>query len=370
MAAEKFLIIHLYSNGDCLYATAIARQLKTDHPGCTVTWAVAPFCAGILANNPYIDTIWTIDYMPDRKIETFRQHRGRLWQEAEAKGFTRIFFTQILEENFSFYDGQVRSSILAAFQQPVTVPLTPVLELTAAEQERVKNFAQANQLSTEDYTILFECAPLSGQLAMDIHRAHALAVQMTAADPAIKVILSSAHQIDTGHDRIIDGSVLSLRETAGLTHHCSLLIGCSSGITWASTSTAAKPLPSVQLLDNRAYIFNSPALDHERNGLSADRWLELYDFDDAKILSVIRSIREQGFDTARKEQGQRSKQTFRIYRGITHEFIRQRKFGLLSAFIRRNRKRYGFNLSMYKSILLGIILFPVQYFLNKRKGKN
>lgn len=367
MAGEKFLIIHLYSNGDCLYATTLARQLKSDFPGCTITWAVAPFCASILANNPCIDTVWPVEYMPDRKIETFRNNRERLYAEAEAKGFDQIFFTQIIEENLSYYDGLVRSSIYSAFQRPVTVPLVPVLELTAAEKEKVQSFVNLHTIQQSKFVILFECAPLSGQLAMDIHRAYSLAERMISENPDTCVILSSANKITSASKQIIDGSELSLRETAGLTHFCDFLIGCSSGITWAGTSTAAKEIPSLQLLDRKAYVFNSPTLDHARHKLSTDRWLELYEFDDDKIISCIHSIRTKGFEEAKKEVGQRPVQTFRIYRGIVHQFIQQRKFGLLSKFIRRNCKIHGFNLSMLKSIFLGIFLFPVQYFINRKK---
>ena len=30
---DKILLVQLYSNGDCLYATTVAQQIKKDFPG-------------------------------------------------------------------------------------------------------------------------------------------------------------------------------------------------------------------------------------------------------------------------------------------------------------------------------------------------
>lgn len=368
MTAERFLIIQLYSNGDCLYVTTLARQLKNDHPRCHITWAIAPFCAAILQHNPYVDTIWPVEYMNDRKIETFRNNRRRLFEEAGEKGFDKIFFTQIIEENFVHYDGLVRSSLFSAFGLPIIVPLTPIISLSEQEKEKVAQFAENNHLGKFRQVILFECAPQSGQLAMDINRARALAASITERNEDCCVILSSANKVEHPSPQIVDGSVLSLRETAALTHYCHLLIGCSSGITWSATSEAAKQLPSIQLLNKRAYIFNSPVLDHNRMHLSTDRWLELYKFDDSLVGEAIEAIFRDGFDKARIKYGQHCRQTFRLYRGITHSFIQYRQLGLLFRFIRRNIKVHGYRFTMLKSIFLGIVLFPLQYFLNKRKA--
>jgi ADP-heptose:LPS heptosyltransferase len=367
---KRFLIIHLFSNGDCLYATAIARQLKRDFPGCHITWAIAPFCASILNNNPYVDEIWPVSYIKDRTIETFRANRKRLFDEAEQKGFDKIFFTQILEENFSFYNGLVRSSIFAAFQRRITVPVDPVLELTEEEKNKVRQFVEKHNLKTGDFVILFECAPQSGQLAMDIQQATHLSNRLAKEDQSIRIILSSATPLSEENYSIIDGSVLTLRETAFLTHYCNLLIGCSSGITWSGTSTAAKNIPSIQLLNKNAYLFNSPTLDHLRVGLPIDRWLELTEFDEEKLLNCVITVKTKGFDSAKQQFGEKPVQTFKLYRGITHSFLAKAELSLLRKFILRNIKLYGFNLSMLKSILLGIVLFPVQLIVNATAKKN
>ena len=62
---QKILLVHLYSNGDCLYATAVAKQIKHDFPGCHLTWAIARFCKSIISNNPYVDEVMEIDIAKD-----------------------------------------------------------------------------------------------------------------------------------------------------------------------------------------------------------------------------------------------------------------------------------------------------------------
>src|SRR5688572_16686039 len=81
--------------------------------------------------------------------------------------------------------------------------------------------------------------------------------------PSTCVVLTSPRSF-TSTATIIDASILSIRENAALTHYCNLLIGCSSGITWLSTSTAGNFLPMVQLLDPNAAFMNAPSVDFER----------------------------------------------------------------------------------------------------------
>src|SRR5882757_6463460 len=95
--SEKFLLIQLYSNGDCLYATTIARQIKQDHPGCHLTWAIADYCKNIILNNPYIDDTLVI---PDINFSNWEQHWKKFQQQVnglKAEGrFDKIFFTQLV----------------------------------------------------------------------------------------------------------------------------------------------------------------------------------------------------------------------------------------------------------------------------------
>ncbi|MEQ1577992.1 MAG: hypothetical protein ABL894_10090, partial [Hyphomicrobium sp.] len=56
----RILLGQLGSNGDCLYATTIARQIKKDFPGCHLTWAISSLCTRVLDNNPDVDEVWEV----------------------------------------------------------------------------------------------------------------------------------------------------------------------------------------------------------------------------------------------------------------------------------------------------------------------
>jgi ADP-heptose:LPS heptosyltransferase len=360
MVREKILLIQLFSYGDCLFATAIARQIKHDFPNCELTWAIAPFCSSILINNPYIDNIWCVDYITDKSIRTFSAHKKQLFNDAHKAGFNKIFFSQIIEDNYSYYDGLVRSSLYNAFGRKITAGIQPVLRPTNAEQKKVEDYISTCNFPNDAFLILFECTPLSGQLKLTIDKAFQLSAQIIQTNPNVYVILSSQQSSKIKNERIIDGSPLTLRETAYLTKFCNLLIGCSSGITWASTADGAKQLPSVQLLDKHAYIFNSPVLDHERFGISTERWLELYEFDDSVFLNCIQTVINEGFAEAKKKFNQSSGMTFRIYRGIVYSFLKKMKYNRLLFFLKHNLRLYHFNTRMLLSMLLGFVLFPLQ----------
>jgi len=115
-------------------------------------------------------------------------------------------------------------------------------------------------------------------------------------------VIITANDIGTAftpHPRILDASELSFRENAELSHYCSLLFGCSSGITWLCTSDAARRLPTVQLISPTSRLPNSVVADHRRWGLPTEHIIELYDHDVAKIMACAECIFEKGFTTAR-----------------------------------------------------------------------
>ena len=63
MPRERILLVHLIANGDCLMATTVARQIKTDFPGSHLTWAIGYKCRHVIDNNPYVDEIWSVEYL-------------------------------------------------------------------------------------------------------------------------------------------------------------------------------------------------------------------------------------------------------------------------------------------------------------------
>ena len=59
---KKILLAQLNSNGDCIYATVIAKQIKEiDYPNCHLTWAISNKCKQSILHNPHVDEIWEIE---------------------------------------------------------------------------------------------------------------------------------------------------------------------------------------------------------------------------------------------------------------------------------------------------------------------
>jgi ADP-heptose:LPS heptosyltransferase len=190
----------------------------------------------------------------------FKKFKKELLNRKDKGEFDEVIITHIMGSNQANYDGCIRSAIFRGYHKSITVPVTPVLRLSIEEKEKANLFAQQHELNKYSQVILFEFAPQSGQSKITKDFAIELAENLTL-QKNVAVILSSANKINSINKQVIDGSGLSIRETAALTHYCTFLLGCSSGITWLSTSDAAKQLPMVQLLNpetNWAILSGSP----------------------------------------------------------------------------------------------------------------
>jgi hypothetical protein len=361
----RFLLIQLYSNGDCLYATVIARQLKNDFPGCYISWVVEENCKSILENNPFIDKITPVKLTDKKKTE---QIISLMKKDAIAdieRGVLDDFFvTHISGDNYANYDGSVRSSIYRNFPYPITVDTQVVLFLTKNEENRAKLFAEQNRFDLYRDIILFECAPMTGQSSLSDELISKIAIQV-ADNHNIGIVLSSYRKININHPAVFDGSVLSLRETVALSHYCTLFMGSSSGITWACTSNAAKPLPMIQLLNPNTYVFNPPSVDFKKRGKPVDNLIELYSFNHKDIIACTQAVLMWGFEVAREQFNQQPIFKFRLYRGIIHSFLLRGKFNRIAHFIRLNLKENRWHINMLLMIMKGFLFFPVQLIADK-----
>ena len=360
---QKILLLHLYSNGDCLYATAIAKQIKQDFPGCRLTWAIAGFCKSIIDNNPFVDEVIIVDTITKNDITALRTTRKEFEKQKRKGIFDQIFFTQPADTNQAYYDGTIRGNVLRSYFKRLTVPVTPVLKLRDEEKRKTEVFVAEHRLSQYQKIILFEFAPQSGQLKINkelaIHIADKIVQQGNIA-----VILSSAEKIEHKNPAIIDGSRLSLRETAWLTHYCHLLIGCSSGITWASTSDAAKLLPMVQLLDSDAVWMNSVTRDFERNHLPVEQVIEMYRFDVQKIIDCV-SDSLNNFAEARIRFHQELPLQFRTTGKIVYNLLCYLEFKSILRHIKINKEVYGNQAKFYLEIIKAVFGFPFSLLRNK-----
>ncbi len=303
---ERILLGHLASFGDCLYATAVARQIKQDFPGCHLTWAIGSMFRAAILENPFVDAVWEYPMTERREIVTtwapfVREARRRL----RRGDFTGTFFTQIAPGNYQNFDGTVRPSIFRGYPGPITVPIAPVLRLGAGEVERVHAFAERSDLSHQRHVVLFECGAASGQSFVTPDFALSVARILVGQMSDCVIILSSNVTVTSGHERILDASSLTVRENAELSRYCSLLVGGSSGISWICTSDWAKPLPMIQLLRGSTSMYASMLYDAEYFGLPTGNILEMTESTAAEVAGCIRIALTEGFPVARERYHRR-----------------------------------------------------------------
>lgn len=366
---KKILLVQLYSNGDCLYATAVARQIKNDFPGCHLTWLIAAVCRNILLGNPYVDEVLATGEVPKNDVAAFRRLKKRIAREKEEGKWDEVFITHNMDDNQALYDGTIRGMIFRAYPNPVTVPVQPVLIISPEEKQRVQLFAEKNRFASFRNIILWEYAPQSGQSVLSFKFVRKVAERIVKV-PGTCIILSSANSF-TGTENVIDASSLSVRENAALTHHCNLLIGCSSGITWLSTSSAAKQLPMLQLLDPQAYFRNAPSTDFERYGLPVNGLVELMQFDEDKIVEVTQAILANGIGYAREKYNEPLPAQFNTTRKVVYNLLCYLQFNAIARHYRITTSLYGRHPLFLKQFILAFLTFPFKLVANKwRKRKH
>lgn len=322
---KKILLGHLAAFGDCLYATAIARQIKQDYPNCYLTWAISASAAHLLQNNPYIDKIW--------EIPVHREHLPDVWArfEIEAKKcqqegvFDEVFLTQIYPNNYQNYDGTVRASIFRGYPKPITVSVSPVIYLTDEEIANAKAFAEKHDLKNGSQVILFEYASKSGQSFVTPKFALTVAKKLVNQFPNIRIILSSHAPINTDHPAIIDGSTLSFRENAEISKYCHLLIGCSSGISWLCTSEWAKSLPMIQLLKKVQSVFASMSHDFNYFGLDSSHIIEMTECSEDHLTQCITTFFNNGLSDAYQNYHEKIVLNFDYYFSVINTFLKKTK---------------------------------------------
>lgn len=371
MVGKKILLVQLYSNGDCLYATVISRQIKeVDYPGCHLTWAVAKNCRQSIENNPYIDAIWETPPTTMMTDDEWLAFQSKTEQEKQAGEFDLVFYTQIIGDNSLNFDGGIRSSLYNNYPHPISVSHQPILILKQDEVDEVKQFAAQHHLETFKQVLLVECGPQSFQSALNPEAATVLAEQLTVRFPDCAVILSSNKKIDTQNPHIVDGSVLNLRANAELTKYCTLFIGCSSGISWLATTDWAKPLPKVIVTDDRIPYASSMVYDHAYIGLPTDHIIELREDPSAieVLFACICEILDRSFPKAREKyhiEFKRKNYRF-VYTIARSSFARGNFLGPLKMPAKIWR-RNGFTIKVILYLLKAYIKLPI--FLFKRKNK-
>jgi hypothetical protein len=254
--------------------------------------------------------------------------------------YDEVFFTQVTPANFHNYDGTSRSSLFRNYPHQITVPIQPVIHLFNQEVQSVKDFVTKNQITSQDIVVLFECASTSGQSYVTPEFAIQTAQSVIRKNRQIKFILTSDKKIPQQMPNIIDGSILTFRENAELTHYCNLIVGCSSGISWLATSDWAKPIPQIQLLKKKTRMYASMINDAMYFHLPTDKILEIVDAPSELVSRIVVYSAEQGFAIAKKQFQQNIPLKFDYYlTQIDYELLSKKKhlaaaLAIKTAFVR------------------------------------
>jgi hypothetical protein len=322
----RILLGMLGSNGDCLYATAIARQIKLDFPGCHLTWAIGSLSRRVLVNNTDIDEIWELPQNSWSDMEhSWTLFEIEACQLADAGRFDEVFLTQISPARFHNYDGTIRPSVFRNYGRPITVPVDVTIDLTEQEAAEVDRWFQASPASDASQVVLCECSSKSGQSFMTVDLALRMAERIVAAREGAVVIVSTHETLPTEHPRIIAGGALSIRQTARLTNYVDLFVGCGSGLTVAATSGAAKPaLPNIQILKRSTSVYASFRHDFAHFGKPTGHFLELTTEDPEHLGNAAVVALTDGFATARAEFDDPVPLTFGWYRELVSQMLLER----------------------------------------------
>ncbi len=336
----------LVSNGDCLLATVLAKQIKKDYPGCHLTWAISNLCKQVIQNNPYVDMIWeiTLSNVADA-VNTgwYKFQKEALSRKSEGE-FDEIFFVQIYPQNVQNFDGTTRGTIYNSYPHPVKVDARPVLRLYDDEIKKTEQFCIQHRLHEYKHVVLFECSAFSGQSFVTPEWALAVALSLVRQFNDLLVIISTHLNLNTPHERIITGSLLSLRENAELTKYCELLVGCSSGITWMATTDWAKRLPMIQFLRRGiGFTFASVAYDHQYWGLDHSQIIETTNAGIDHAVTIISDTLNNGMAVCKPKYHQELKPRLIFLLKYSFMFFRKGKLGkswrITRNFILRNYLR-------------------------------
>ncbi len=340
------LLGQLISNGDCLYATTVAQQIKCDDPGCQLTWAVSERCKSVLDGNPHVDALWVWPaFANPALLEVWSDFKKQAEARLANGDFDELYLTQFVAENVTRWDGNLRAAILRGYPGKITVPITPVMRLSPHEVENARRFASQHGLvrrtgeepMSEAPVILFECAPGSGQSFVTPEYALEASRLLLERFPNAYIVVSSHHPASGSHPQVLDGSKLSFRETAELSHYCSLLLGCSSGLTWLCTSEAARRLPTVQLLSSSIGDCNSMSKDHARWNLPTEDIVELFDPSLKEVIQCVSFLLDKGAVAAKQRFHQDNSQPYRAYQVLWSSLVTLGEYKKAMELLWRNR---------------------------------
>jgi hypothetical protein len=185
---------------------------------------------------------------------------------------------------------------------------------------------------------------MSFETALNPATALELAQDFTSQNKDVAFILSSNQPVISENPNIIDGSRLTFRENAELTKYCDLFIGCASGISWLCTSTWAKKLNMILVINQNHNPFSSMIYDHEYLNLPTDHIIEIKSDQDSieKLKNCLVKISNENFAVARKSFNEEIKLNNLFFLDFQlQKTFSQFEFGKFFSCLKRCVKRNG-----------------------------
>ncbi|MEA5390267.1 hypothetical protein VB738_03230 [Cyanobium gracile UHCC 0139] len=322
----KVALVQLDANGDCLYATTLARQIKQDYPGCHLTWWISSRCRNLLTGNPYVDEVVSVDLS-----DWTNASRDIIWNLATREigrrqtgpdPYDRIWTPQVYPDNFRRFDGTVRPSMFRGYDRPITVPIDPIIALTPEEESRAAEYAVEHNLSAKGRVVLFECSSNSRQSHVTPEYAKEVARLSAAAQEDIFFLLSTMQPLgDDLPANALSAASLTMRENLALLDHCTDFIGCGSGLTVVATCDRAKRVPNLQILDSSRSVLGSFHHDFSYWGKPTDTIIELCDATPAETFECLRRCHGCGLKAAIAEFHRPVPVTFDFLHSISEYLI-------------------------------------------------
>ena len=339
----KIAILLLNNNGDILYATPIAKQIKQyDFPGCHLTWIVAEQCIDILKGNEYIDKL---DVVSLNRINEIYEGKWAtiemLYKSKLNRGeYDKLFILQPFDRNYLKYKSCIRRMILDSYPYSINVPLKPLLRLSTQEKLNVHAFIKGNEIENYQNRILYEFAPSSGQANISTEEVLNIAAQIVKMNSSTCVILSSNQDLEIVDEHVFSAKSLTFKENSELINYCTLLLGCSSGISWLSTSDYCKAIPTIQFLNYKVPWFNSLKFDFKINNISIENVIELYNFDKEIIVRAVDCFLKYGLARAKSEFDQELRKEYLLnnFYTISNYFFQVQDYKRLFIFFINNLK--------------------------------
>jgi len=282
--------------------TAVASQIKRDYPGCHLTWFIGDKYKSVIDHNPHVDAVISLPMSEWKGMNSDFNKINAVLTDVKMQGnYDGIFLTDLtLSGNMANYDGTNRSSMFRGYPNPITKGIQPVMRLVDSEIQTVTKFIARNKITSYKNVILFECSPQSDQSFVNKDFALRTAQEIVYQFPDTCVIMTGANLNFQEEPGIIDAGVLSFRENAQLANYCTLLIGCSSGITQICQSDwVTRKLPMIQLIRKDYHTNASLVQDLEYHGVDASHVIEMTECTPGQVLVCVVCNRTFGFEVAR-----------------------------------------------------------------------